>query len=128
MGKHYRGLSPGWHLQLLDNRVVRGAGSYFKAGVMDKTVGYAGASGAYQVFRNNRAPRTAATSLSLTSKQGHVADAVIEGNDVATIDLGPNPSDPIDASGIVLRHNTGALGGNLAGKSTADDAGVRILR
>jgi hypothetical protein len=128
MGKHYRSLSPGWHLQLLDNRVVRGAGSYFKAGVMDKTVGYAGASGAYQVFRNNRAPRTAATSLSLTSKQGHVADAVIEGNDVATIDLGPNPSDPIDASGIVLRHNTGALGGNLAGKSTADDAGVRILR
>jgi hypothetical protein len=121
LGKHYNGLSPGWHLQLLDNQVVRGNGSYFKSGVFAKTDGYAGASGAYAVIRNNRAPAQVPTGISITSKAGRFADAVIEGNAVATIDLGPKATDPIDASGIVLRHNSARWVGNLAGRSPGGD-------
>jgi hypothetical protein len=127
LGKHYHGLSPGWHLQVLDNHVVRGSASYFKSAVIFRTDEYSGPSGAYQVFRNNRAEPKVPTSISITSRAGRFADAVVEGNVVTSIDLGPKPSDPIDVTGIVLRRNTGGVTGNLAGRKFDDESVVRVL-
>lgn len=128
LGKHYGSLSPGWHLQLLDNQVVRGLGMTFKSGVFSRTDGYAGPGGGYQVFRNNRSTGKAGPfALSITSKNGHYVDAVVEHNGTDTIDLGPKPDDPIDVSGILLRGNAGSLAGNVARMGPGDDSIVRVV-
>jgi hypothetical protein len=101
----------------------------FKSGVFSRTDGYAGPGGGYQVFRNNRSTgKGGPFALSITSKNGHYVDAVVEHNAADTIDLGPKAADPVDVAGILLRGNAGSLAGKLSRMGSGDDAIVRVVR
>jgi hypothetical protein len=115
IGSHYEGLSPGWHYQLLENVASRGTGVVLSSEVQSAMAGYAGTVGAFHVFRGNTAAASVPTTITLGSRNGRFADIVVEHNSVSDINLGQLSSDPLDYDGVVMRKNSAAFNGNLAG-------------
>jgi hypothetical protein len=124
IGRHYDGLSPGWHNQVLDNSVVRGDKVNLVAAVQTATPGYAGRVGAYQVFRNNRAAAGIPATISFVALHGRFDDIVSEKNSVTDLNLGPVAGDPLDFVGVVLRKNAATLDGNLSAGGALDTPGI----
>ena len=111
-GRHYYGTMPGWHLQVLDNTVVRGESTHFLSGVMAPTVGYSGEVGAAHVYRNNINLTAKPFTLKLTSEGGRFSGALLEHNQVDSIALEGRfkpkqwADHPYAVSGVLLRQNT----------------------
>ncbi len=107
-GRHYQGTLPGWHLQVLGNRVERGPLFTFKSQVTAPAIGYTGTIGAAHIFRGNTNSSGQPADFLLRTLDGPFADALVEHNQFTSIVLeGRQSSDqPFAVSGVLLRANT----------------------
>ncbi len=111
-GRHYDGTMPGWHLQVLDNTINRGATTLFQTGVIEPTVGYPGEVGTAHVYRNNRNRLGNSFTIKVATEDGSFAGILIERNTVDSILLEGRlkskvwADHPYAVSGVLLRGNT----------------------
>ena len=115
-GKHYQGTFPAWHLQFLNNRIVRGIRSQVGVIVYNYPASdYVKVSGAAHVYRNNTKLAEGSFNLRFSSDAGGLADMLLERNEATNIMLSRfdgnlKRNEKSSYAGFLLRGNTQVTG------------------
>jgi hypothetical protein len=128
-GSHYHGMLPNWHLQVIDNQVVKGPSTSFISMIVSEAAPHSefpGVVGAGHVYRNNTNSSGNPLNIHVRSRWNTFADVLMEKNQATTVYFNKG-SERISLESVVMRKNLTPSGGAPVTIPATIPPGVTVL-
>ncbi len=106
-GSHYAGMLPNWHLQVIDNQIVKGPSAAFSSMIVSENPPHSefpGVIGAAHVYRNNTNTSGNPFEILLRTKWNTFADVLMENNQPTMVYFNKG-TERISLQNILMRKN-----------------------